>query len=204
MRPSSFVAIVFVAALAMPAFAQAPPPAPPMRIRGTVEKLDGHILTVKPRDGGPVTVTLAPDFTVRAVVARTLADIKPGDKVGITSVKNSDGARRALEVHIFPASLPAVRMGEFPWDLGPDSLMTNAAVAQVSDAAQGRVIKVALNGKETAITVPPGTPIVTYEPGDAALLQPGAAVFVIARKQPDGSLTAAGVTAERNGVKPPM
>jgi hypothetical protein len=177
---------------------------PPTRIRGTVEKFDDHMLSVKSRDGTSVTITLAPNFTVRAVVAETLNDIKPGEKVGITSIEGPDGTRQAVEVHIFPAAPSTVRMGEFPWDLGAGSLMTNAPVAKVSSAPQGRTVKLSLNGKEEAIVVPSGTPIVTYEPGDPALLKPGAAVFVLARKEPDGSLAAASVTAEKNGVKPPM
>lgn len=177
---------------------------PPTRIRGTVEKFDDHTLSVKSRDGKSVAITLAPDFTVRAVVAETLNDIKPGEKVGITSVKGPDGTRQAVEIHIFPAALSTVRMGEFPWDLGAGSLMTNAPVAEVSSAPQGQTIKLSLNGKEEVIVVPPGTPIVTYEPGDPALLKPGAAVFVLARKEPNGSLAAVSVTAEKNGVRPPM
>jgi Domain of unknown function (DUF5666) len=204
MRATPVLLLLLLGALAAPALAQAPPAAPPLRVRGTIEKFDDHTLVVKARDGGSTTVTLAPDFTVRAVIAKTLDDIKPGDKVGITSVKASDGARQAIEIHIFPASMTNVRMMELPWDLGQGSLMTNAPVVQVTSAAQGRTIKVALNGKEREITVPPDTPIVTYGPGDASLLKPGAAVFVIARKQDDGSLSAAFVTAEKDGVKPPM
>ena len=82
--------------------------------------------------------------------------------------------------------------------------MTNASVAQVISAPEGRAIKVTINGKEREITIPPNTPIVTYAQGDATLLKPGATVFIIARKAPDGSLTATGFTAEKNGVKPPM
>jgi hypothetical protein len=204
MRSTPVFAFVLTTALAVSALAQAPPSKTPARIRGTVEKFDDHSLTVKSREGEPVTVALAPDFTVRTVVVKTLADIKPGDKVGITSVKGPEGVRRAIEVHIFPPSMNNVRTGELPWDLESGSLMTNAPVARVDDAPQGRMIKVTLNGKETGIAVPAGTPIVTYGPGDASLLKPGATVFVFARKQADGSLTAAGVTAEKNGVKPPM
>lgn len=195
MRYSSPFALVLIAILTSSAFAQAPP----TRIRGTIESFADHTLTVKTRDGATVAVALAPDFKVRSVVARTVADIKPGDKVGITSVNGS-----AIEVHIFPASLTNVQMRQTPWDLGPGSLMTNAPVLQVNGSAQGRTIEVTLGGKESTFTIPPGTPIVTYGPGDASLLKPGAAVFVIARKAPDGSLQAAFVTAEKNGVKPPM
>jgi hypothetical protein len=204
MRSTSVLAFILIAALAVSAFAQSPPSVPPTRVRGTIEKFDDHSLTVKSRDGSPVAVTLMPDFTVRAVVAKTLADIKPGDKVGVTSVKGAGGVRRAVEIHIFPGGMTNVRLLELPWDLGPGSLMTNATVAQVASAPQGRMIKLSLNGKDTQVAVPPGTPIVTYGPGDTSLLRPGATVFVIARKQADGSLTAAGVTAEKNGVKPPM
>jgi hypothetical protein len=204
MRSTPFFAFILIAALTSPAFAQAPPSAPPARIRGTVEKFAGHDLTVKTRDGGLVTVTLAPDFTVRSVVRERLADLKPGEMAGFTSVKGPGGAQQAIEVHIFPKDMPNVRVGQFPWDLKPESLMTNATVAQISASPQGRVVKVTYQGKETEITVPPGVPVVAFAPGDPSLLKPGAAVFVIARKQPDGSLTAPGVTAEKNGVKPPM
>lgn len=204
MRPATILTGALFAALAVPAFAQVQPSAPPVRVRGTVEKIADHVLTVKSRDGAPVTVTLAPDFKVRAVVAETLADIKPGDKVGITSIKAPDGARQAIEVHIFPADLPNVRTLEIPWDLGAGSLMSNGPVAQVTAAPQGRTVKLNLNGTEREITVPSGTPIVTYAPGTIALLKPGTAVFVIARKGADGNLTASGVTAEKDGVKPPM
>jgi hypothetical protein len=203
MRLTLLFKLILIAALTVPTLAVAEPSGPPTRIRGTIERFEDHALTVKSPDGKSVTVALAPDFTVRAVVAETLADIKPGEKVGITSITGLDGARQAIEIHVFPADMSALRMGESPWDRGADSLMTNAPVAQVSSAPQGGVIKVTLNGEEREISVPPDTPIVTYATGDAALLKPGAAVFIIARKE-DGNLTAAGVTAEKNGVKPPM
>jgi hypothetical protein len=208
MRRTSFLAAVVIAFVALPAFAQAPASAPPTGtptgIRGTVDKLADHTLTVKSPDGSSASVTLAPNFTVRTVVAKALSDIKPGDKVAITSVPGPDGTRQAVEVHMLPASMPTNRLGEYPWNLRPDSLMTNAMAAQVSDTPKGRMIKVTLNGRESEITVPPDTPIVGYGPGDASLLKPGTAVFVFARKQPDGSLISVGVTAEKDGVKPPM
>jgi hypothetical protein len=204
MRPASLFAVFVIAALAIPAFAQAPPAAPPTFVRGTFVTLEGHTLTVKSRDGNSVTVILAPNFTVRGVATEQLSDIKPGDKVGITSVGAPNGSRQAIEITVFPASMTNVRPSEFPSNLVPGSLMTNAIVAQVTSAPQGRSIKVTLNGMERDITVPPETPIVTYTAGDPALLKPGAAVVVVARKQPDGSLGAAGITAEKDGVKPPM
>ncbi len=201
MWKSSLIAVLI--AVAAPALAQAPAP-PPVFVRGTVETFTDHQLTVKGRDGAAVAVKLAPNFGVRGVVSRTLNDIKPGDKVGITSVVDPEGVRKAVEIHIFSLDMTGVPMAELPWDLVPGGRMTNAPVAEVKSAPQDRTITVALNGKQIQIAVPAGTPIVGYVPGAASLLKPGAAVFLVARKAPDGSLTAAGVTAEKNGVKPPM
>jgi hypothetical protein len=198
------VAGALVALLASPAAAQNAPEGTPTRIRGTVEKLDGQTLTVKSREGPQLTIALAPNFTVSAVVKKSLADIKTGDYVGAASLKGSDGKLHALEVLIFPEVLRGTGEGERPWDLVPDSLMTNATVAGVASAAQGQVLKVAYKGGESEIIVPSDIPIVTFVPGDSSLLKPGAAIFTGALKKPDGSLTAARVTAEKDGVKPPM
>ncbi len=204
MRSTSILAFILIAALTAPAFAQAPPTGTPVHVRGTVEKLDGQNLTVKSRDGQSLSIVLGPSFTVRAVVSKSVSDIKPGDFVASTSVKGPDGMLQAIELHILPESLRGRADGQSPTDLVPNSLMTNATVAQIVSAPQGHVMKVTYKGKEAEINVPPGIPIVGYVAGDAALLQPGVAVVIFARKQPDGTLTAAGVTAEKDGVKPPM
>ncbi|MGH7116935.1 MAG: hypothetical protein ACREE9_20875, partial [Stellaceae bacterium] len=198
-------AAVFVAFQASPAVAQSPSgAAAPNHIRGTVEKLDGHDLTIKSRAGDTVSVTLAPNFSVLAVVPKTMADIKPGDFVASTSIRGPNGALDAIEVHILPQNLRSKIAGQFPSDLVPGSLMTNATVAQITSVPRGRVLSVTYKGRDAAITVLPGIPIVGYVPGDASLLKPGAAVFLTAQKDADGGLTAARVTAEKNGVKPPM
>jgi hypothetical protein len=205
MRTRSLLAAIFLTILALPVAAQNPPDTAPTRIRGTVDKLDGQTLVVKSRDGQPLSIALAANFTVRGVVAKNIDDIKPGDFVASTSVKGPDGKLKAIEVHIFPEGLRGVvRDGQFPWDLVPDSIMTNATVAEVASAPQGRVVKVTYKGGEAEVTIPPGIPIVGYVSDDASLLKPGAAVFIVAQKSADGSLRASGVTAEKDGVKPPM
>ena len=193
-----------IALLALPAAAQNPPEGTPTRIRGTVEKLDGQTLTVKSREGQQLTIALAPNFTVSAVVKKSLADIKAGDYVGAASTKGTDGKLHAIEVLIFPEALRGAGEGERPWDLTPDSLMTNATVAGIASAAQGQVLKVTYKGGESEIIVASDTPVVTFAPGDASLLKPGAAIFIGALKKADGSLSAARVNAEKDGVKPPM
>jgi hypothetical protein len=190
--------------LALPAAAQNTPQGTPMRIRGTVEKLDGQNLTVKSREGPELTIALAPNFTVSAVVKKSLTDIKAGDFVGAASMKGTDGKLHALEVLIFPEAMRGTGEGERPWDLTPGSLMTNATVSGITGAPQGQTLKVTYKGGESEIVVAPSTPIVTFAPDDASLLKPGAAIITAASKKPDGSLTASRVTAEKDGVKPPM
>jgi hypothetical protein len=190
--------------LAWPALGQNAPESTPTRIRGTVEKLDGQTLTVKSREGAELTIALAPNFTVSAVVEKSLADIKTGDYVGAATLKGADGKLNALEVLIFPEAMRGTGEGERPWDLVPDSLMTNATVAGIATAAQAQVLKVTYKGGESEIIVAPDTPIVTFAPGDASLLKPGAAFILTAQKKSDGSLSANRVTAEKDGVKPPM
>ena len=193
-----------IALLALPAAAQNTPEGAPTRIRGTVEKLEGQTLTVKSREGAQLTIALAPNFTVSAVVKKSLADIKTGDYVGAASAKGTDGKLHALEVLIFPDAMRGTGEGEYPWDLTPNSLMTNATVTGIAAAAQGQVLKVAYKAGESEIIVASDAPIVTFAPGDASLLKPGAAFILTALKKPDGSLSASRVTAEKDGVKPPM
>jgi hypothetical protein len=189
--------------VAGPVFAQAPQ-GTPTRIRGTVDSLAGDMLMVNARDGQMIHITLAPNYTVRGVVKKQLSDIKPGDYVASTSVKGTDGKLHAIEVHIFPEALRGTAEGQFAWDLVPDSLMTNATVGTITASPKGGLMKVTYKGSESEIDVPADIPIVTYVPGDATLLKKGAAIFVIALKKDDGSYTASGVTAEKDGVKPPM
>lgn len=198
-------AIAFVAALAaVPAFAQAPPEQR-LNIRGTVEKLDRHTLTVKDRDGKTDTVALADNFSVRSVVKKSLADIHEGDFIASTSVKGSDGKLHAIEIHIFPAALKGrIPEVQVPYDLVPDSIMTNAIVTGTAAAPEGNVLKMTFKGHETELVVPPDAIIVAYAPGDPSLLKSGTYVVVFATKKADGSFTAANVTAEKDGVKPPM
>lgn len=200
------LAIGFLALFLLPAAAQAQAPAEgtPVRVRGTVEKLDGQNLTVKSREGQTVTVALAPNYTVSALVKKTLADVKDGDYVASAGVKGADGKIHAVEVRIFPEALRGAAEGQFPWDLSPDSVMTNATVTGTAAAPDGKVLKVSYKGTTSEYVVGPECPVFGYTQGDPSLLKPGAAVFIVGQKKPDGSITAARVTAEKDGVKPPM
>jgi len=201
---SKYIAGVLVTLLTLPALAQTPPQTTPMRVAGTVDKLDGSNMTVKMQDGQAVTVVLADNAAVFGVEKRTLADIKPGDFLASGGVKGTDGKIHAVEVRIFPETLRGTGEGQRPWDVKPDGVMTNATVGTVSQSPQGGVIHVKYKEGESEYTVGPEVPVLAYVPGDRSLLKPGAAVLTIAQKKPDGTLTTGRVTAEKDGVKPPM
>jgi hypothetical protein len=200
------IAAAFITLAVGIALAQTPPAGTPTRIRGTIDKLDGQTLVVKSREGPVLTIALAPNFVVSGVVKKSMADIKPGDFVASTSVKGTDGKLHAVEVHLLPDALRGVvAEAQIPWDLVPDSLMTNAIASGIVPApGGGQVLKVTYKGTEAEVIVGPDVPVASSVPGDASLLKPGAAVYIGALKKGDGSLTAARVTAEKDGVKPPL
>lgn len=203
MRSKIFSAGLALALLAVPAFAQAPA-ATPARIRGTVEKLDGNTLTVKSRDGTDVTMEMTDKSAVRTLQKKSFSDIKDGDYVASTGRPGADGKLHAVEVRIFPEALRGAGEGQFPWDLTPDSVMTNATVSGITTMAKGGVLKVTYKGKESEYIVDPTTPVLAFAPGDKGMLKPGVYVVVLGQKMPDGKIVAGNITAEANGVKPPM
>ena len=206
MRWIILLVTTLIALAATEAGAQNPPAGPPVPVRGTIDKLDGQNLSVKTREGPVATVILADNFAVSGVAKRRLSDIKAGDYVASTSVKGADDKLHAVEIHIFPEAMrAAVTEGQRPSSLVEGGLMTNATVVGITPAPpHGELIKVTYKDGTAEVIVAPDTPIVTYVPGDPDLLKPGAAVTIFAQKKPDGSLTTARVTAEKDGVKPPM
>jgi len=121
-----------------------------------------------------------------------------------TGVKGTDGKIHAIEVRIFPEAARGTGEGQYPWDLMPDNIMTNATVGKVDQAPRGPVLHVTFKGTESEYTVGPEVPVLANGPGDISLLKPGVAVFVIALKHEDGKLTSARLYAEKDGIKPPM
>src|SRR6516165_1486181 len=175
-----------------------------VRVRGTIERLDGSTYVVKARDGAELKVALADNPQIAGVVKASLSDIKQGSFVGVTAMPQADGSQRALEVHIFPEAMRGTGEGHYPWDLRPQSTMTNANVEQVVTAVDGRTLTLKYKDGEKKIFVPADTPIVIYEVGDKTDLEPGAKVFIVAAKQPDGTLQGRAWRIGRDGLTPPM
>jgi hypothetical protein len=205
MRPLVILVLGLVGLATWPALAQSPPPAnPPVRVGGTVDKLDGDTLTVAANDGQKTVVTLSADVKIYGVEKRAVADIKPGDFVASGGIKGTDGKIHAVEVRIFPDPLRGTGEGQRPWSVKPEGVMTNATVGAVTQSADGGVIHVTYKDGESEYIVGPDVPVLAYVVADRSLLKPGAAVLIFAQKQADGTLTTARVTAEKDGVKPPM
>ena len=194
---------------AAPIVAQQPPAQPqaqpPVRVRAVIEKVDGNVLTVKNRAGETLTIKLADNVRVLAIVKSSTDDIKPGAYVGISALPQPDGSQRALHLHFFLEAMRGVAEGHGPWDAQPGATMTNATVAEVTSVPDGRTLLVKYKGEEKKITVPANTPIVGYQPATIADLKPGVHIFIIAaQRQPDGTLAAGGVSFGRDGLVPPM
>ena len=175
------------------------------RVRGTIEKVDGNTLTVKSREGANLTVKLKDNATVTGVAKAALADIKQNSFIGITAMPQPDGTQKAIEVHIFPEARRGAGEGHRPWDLVPNSTMTNANVEQLVTAVDGPMLTMKYKEGEKKISVPNNATIVQFVNADKADLKPGAKVFIGAfTKLPDGSLEAAGINVGKDGVTPPM
>jgi hypothetical protein len=204
------IAIVFVfaivAGLVQSAAAQAPQ-GKPLTLRGKIAAVEKGALKVTTA-AGDVLVNFADDVRIGGVEAAKLTDIGAGSYVGATSVKQSDGALKALEVHIFPESSRGTGEGHRPWDLQPGSTMTNANVEKVEQVAvanvQGQLLTLKYKDGEQKILVPPGTPIVKNVAADRSLLKPGTGVYIPAVRAEDGTITATRITVGVGGVMPPM
>jgi len=195
------VILAFVAVSSFSAIAQQPPS--PSRVRGTIEGIDGDVLSVKSRSGDDVQLHMTGDMRVVGIIRISLGDIKVGSFIGTTTVQGSDGNHNAVEVHVFPENMRGTGEGSRPYDLRPDSTMTNATVETVA-GNDGRVLLVKYKDGEKKVVVSPDTPVVTYVPADRSDLKAGAKVIAFMKKRPDGSFETNRVSVGRDGLTPPM
>jgi hypothetical protein len=196
------VAIVMVAGSTLHAIAQQPPT--PTRVRGTIEAIDGDTLAVKSRSGEDVKLHMTGNVDVVGITKIALSDIKVGSFIGATTVPDPDGSQKAVEVHVFPESMRGTGEGSRPYDLRPNSSMTNATVSDSVVGNDGHTLTIKYRGGEKKVVVAPETPVVTFVPGDRSELKPGAKVVAFMKKLPDGSLETSRVSVGRDGLTPPM
>jgi hypothetical protein len=191
--------------------AQAPAPAAPqVRLRAVIEKIDASSITIKERSGEVITLVRPAAMDVSEVYPIAMADIKAGSYIGTAAMPQADGTQLALEVLVFPEAARGAGEGHRPWDLRPDSTMTNATVADLTAAPSsvpgGQKLTLKYKDGEKVVIVPAGVPVVSFKPGkqdEAALLVPGARVLITAQER-DGKPTALRVLVGRNGFAPPM
>lgn len=187
---------------------------PPLPIRGTIDTVNGSVLSVTEISGAKISVTLAANAVITDVVPSSLADVKAGSYVGTAAIKQPNGNYRAMELQIFPASMRGIGLGTRQWNLAPHSTMTNGTVGGLSHAG-GTVGAVSGSGNLTltvndgsgtkTVLIPQTVPVVTYTPGSTADLQPGAhIIFFPAGAVANGSVTSAHVSVGKNGLTPPM
>jgi len=200
----SLVASLAVASvLASTAWAQQPPA--PTRIRGTIESVNGSTLMIKTREGTDLKVQMTDNVAVFGVVKTELSEIKEGSYIGVSAMPEPDGTQKALAVHIFPENQRGAAEGFRPWDLRPNSTMTNATVAQTVKGTDGQNILVKYKDGEKKVLVPPGTPVVTFVAGDKSEVKAGAKIIIFGTtKKDDGTLEANRVNIGRDGITPPM
>jgi hypothetical protein len=177
----------------------------PGRIRGTIEKADGAMLTLKLRDGSTLKAKVADDARVSAFVKASLADIKNDTYIGIAGMPQPDGSIKAFSVHIFmPAQRGVVPDRHGPWDAKPGSTMTNAFVTNQVKAKDGDTLTVKYKDGEKKIVVTSETVIAAAAPGNKNELKSGTPIIIFGwDKQPDGSVLAKTMYVGRN-ITPAM
>jgi hypothetical protein len=199
-RPLVIIAVV--AASSLSAIAQQPPT--PSRVRGSIEAVDGDMLAVKSRSGEDYKLHVSSDTKVIGLTKISLSEIKVGSFIGTTTVPGPDGGANAIEVHVFPEDMRGTGEGSRPFDLRPNSTMTNATVAESVTGNDGHTLLVKYKDGEKKVVVSPDTPVVTYVPADKSELKAGAKIIAFFKKLPDGSFEANRISVGLNGLTPPM
>ena len=109
--PGSLALLAAIAVLGTAAWAQQ---APTVRIRGTLEVVDGPMLTIKTREGDEAKVKMTDNITVIAIAKTSLSEIKQGSYIGVSGMPQPDGSQKALAVHIFPEAARGTAEGFRP------------------------------------------------------------------------------------------
>ena len=190
--------VLLALATALPAAAWAQSPAAVVRLRGTVQSVGPSSMVVREHSGESIELALTDHLVVSEVYPIALADIGPNSFIGTAALPQPDGTLRAIAVTVFPESSRGVGEGHRPFDLQPQSTMTNATVADVAAAPVGRRLQLKYKDGEKTLVVPPEAPVVTFRPADRSLLVPGASVSLSAQEIA-GRPTALRVNAGRNG-----
>lgn len=201
------LAAAIASSAAMAQQAAAPPAAAahaqPVRVRGKIAELTADSVTITQKDGSTKTIQLTPNLKVNALVKASLADVKEGVFIGTTAMPTDDGGMKAVEIHIFPEAMRGAGEGHYPWDLAPNSTMTNASITHMVKDVQGSTLTLTYKGGEKQVTVPADCSIVMVTEGSRDDLKKDASIFAIASQAPDGTIKTGFLLVGR-GINPPM
>lgn len=177
----------------------------PLRIRATIEKVNGSNITVKEKNGEVFNISINEITNISECLPITIEEIKAGSFIGSGAMPQIDGTLKAVEVLVFPESMRGTGEGHRAWDVLPQSTMTNATVAEVSVGSGpiGRTLKLKYKDGEKILLIPKDAPIVTFTPGDKSLLVVGAKL-IVNLQEIEGKYIATRIIAGRNGFQPPM
>jgi hypothetical protein len=177
----------------------------PLRVRGTIDSVDGSMLSVKARDGAMMKMKVPAGVPILTLNKMTLADVKQGTFVGITAMPQPDGSQKAVEIHIFPEPMRGTAEGHYPWDLMPNSTMTNANVESSVVSNDGQTLTMKYKDGEKKVMVPANVEVVMFAPATLADIKPGQKFFIPnGKKLDDGTIEVAAIVIGSNGVDPPM
>jgi len=196
-----FLVICVAAAVLVGGHASAQQPST-TRVRGTIESFDGNVLDVKARDGASVKIKLTSDARVTGLSRMKLEDVRQGSYIGVAGMPEADGSQKAISVVIFPEVARGLGDGFRPYDLQPNSTMTNAAVSEMVEANDGKTLTVKYKDGEKKIILTSQTQYSTFGPGSRDDLKPGVKVIVSATKADNGSLESKALIYGRDGVQP--
>jgi hypothetical protein len=198
----TFISLVLLGVLLSGANAWAQT-ATPVRLRGSIESFDATSISVRERSGELVVLQLPAKYTFQEVLPIEISAIAPNSFIGTAAVPGKDGTWQALEVVVFPETARGTGEGHYPWDLKPESTMTNATVADLVRTADARRLTLRYKDGEKLVVVPDGVPVVTFRPGESSLVKAGARVFIVATLV-DGKPTVSRLVIGRDGFAPPM
>ncbi|HGM5805293.1 TPA: hypothetical protein ACKP33_001520 [Serratia marcescens] len=174
-------------------------------LRGTISQVADGNLQLTDRKGETLSVKLNDQTKVLSVSKATLDDIKPDSFIGTAAVPQPDGTLKALEVHVFAASLHGTGEGHSAWESadGKVDTMTNGTVGKLVKS-NGRTLTVTYGNQQKTVVVPEDVPIVTLDPGDLSLLKPGVHIVLFSAVNDKGERIATRISAGKDGTVPPM
>lgn len=199
---ASLAAAALALLVASPVLAQQPPTS--SRVRGAIQSVNGDTLIVTARDGTNVMLHMPPTVRFTGVTKMTLADVKVGSYIGVTSVPGPNDTQQATEVHVFPEAMRGAGEGTRPWDTRPNSTMTNGGLEKTVVGNDGHILTVKYKGGDKQVVVTPQTEVVTFVPAERADIKPGAQIVAVTAKGADGALEATRISVGFNGLTPPM